>query len=99
MVICDRCGERSKPLDPERVSEWESRHQGVHDAEDRKVRMEAAGHTVKVVVEWRDMDDGREHAACSCGWRSRSAKNGWGQDFARQHHIDVEAALEVRDAA
>lgn len=93
VVVCDRCGKRSKPLDPERVNEWDARHRLVHDDEDRKARMEAAGHVVCCVVEWMDCDDSSGHAACSCGWRSRSAKACWAQDYARQHHIDVEASL------
>lgn len=93
---CERCRERSKPLDPSRVGEWQERHAKVHEREDRKDRCEAIGHKITLVAEWMDCDDSSGHAKCSCGWRSRSAKACWSASFADGHLEQVEADSSVR---
>jgi hypothetical protein len=88
---CERCGERSRPIDPDAVDGWQARHDDRHAREDRAAHWARHGHKVRAVTEWRDCDDSSGYAKCSCGWRSRSAKACAAPDFADSHLKDVEA--------
>jgi hypothetical protein len=88
---CEQCGERSNPMDPGTVTEWQKCHEDRHSREARRERMVEHGHTANWVMEYMDCDDSSAHAFCSCGWKSRSAKHCWMLDFINTHLREVEA--------
>jgi hypothetical protein len=74
IVHCGRCGERSHPLDPEKIEEWRATHEKRHEREDRTERLAEYGHVITLVIDGIDMDWVDCHTECWCGWKSRQ----WG---------------------
>lgn len=74
IVICDRCSQRSHPLDPDEVHTWHERHVQVHEKEDRRERLAEEGHIIEFRDQWQECDDSGGRAYCACGWVSREVK-------------------------
>jgi hypothetical protein len=82
---CERCGTRSRPIDPKEVTEWTKAHMVKHSQEDLIAYWAEHGHKIGEVVEWMDQDDSSGYGTCSCGWRSRAAKTCWSHHAAVNH--------------
>lgn len=94
VVECERCGHRSQPISEDNADAWLVGHEeNWHVPEDRALRMEEAGHKITIIGEWMTQDDSSAHIACTCGFKSRSAKDCWMDDYANNHLIEAEAAL------
>lgn len=75
IAICDRCEERSSPMDPNDVPTWLFRHSTAHEKEDRRERMAEQGHRIETFDFEASCDDTTCRARCSCGeWESRTVK-------------------------
>lgn len=92
---CERCHERSRPLDPQQVEGWTKNHMAVHEMDDLVVEMEAKGHKIGENVDWFDQDDSSGNAYCSCGWRGRSGKAVGLRGKGIQHLLEVKKAEET----
>lgn len=97
IVECERCHQQSKPLLEVEAERWLERHETkVHEPEDLAALMAAHGHVIKGVVEWYDQDDSSGYAACSCGFKSRSAKACWIDEYGDRHLREMKAKLGLK---
>lgn len=93
IATCDRCGERSSPMDPVRVEAWAKTHEMRHDREDRRARMEDHGHVMKPNITLYDCDAIEGTVSCSCGgWQSSQMKSCWFVERFDDHLREIEAA-------
>lgn len=90
IVICDRCKQRSHPMDPNGAPAWRERHAVTHEKEDRRERMAEQGHAIENRDTWQDCDDSGGRAVCTCGWESQTAKICNLADLADDHLKTVE---------
>jgi hypothetical protein len=97
IVECERCGKTSQPLLRSQADPWLLEHeQSVHVPEDRIIRMREHGHAVSHHVEFFDQDDSSGYITCSCGFKSRSAKVCWLDEYEQRHLVEIEQQLELQ---
>lgn len=95
--VCERCGDRSRPLDPADAESYRVRHAAQHEGQDRYDRMKEQGHAVKYMTTVWEPDDMQGYVQCECGWRSREAKTCWLNDYVDEHLIEVESSVDGKD--
>lgn len=96
---CEHCKQRSQPMDPQKVEDWTARHEAAHAREALRERMAQCGHATDWIMEWMDPDDSSAHAFCSCGWKSKSAKHCWMDDYIIAHLQEVESTVEEAECS